>query len=464
MLDNIMDNYLDEMVSTLQEVIRIPSKKGEPLAGMPFGEGPFRALEYMLAKGRELGFETVNVDGYAGHVEYGEGNEIIAVLGHLDVVPEGEGWTYPPYGGVIQNENVYGRGACDNKGACVASLYCLKALKDSGIMPNRRIRIIFGTDEETGMEDMTYYFKKQPLPTFGFSPDISYPIYHAEKGIMHILAEYVGDMKPVIELSSGDAYNTIPGEAFCILDSKGISEEERNQLKIAIGRLPDVGCRGEMEDSESGLSIRIYGRKGHGGTPKSGVNSAQRLMNMLSDTLSIAKLNPFFHFVRNKLGLEYSGELLEIATTDDISGELTVNVGIVNVQPGSALLCLDIRYPVTVDGQPIGASISKQMDDAGLNVTYYHDSAPNYVPAENVWLKRLQAAYEEITGEPAELRAMSGGTYARALQGRGVAYGGNFGGGGGHNADEFYPIVDLAKQGRICLFTLYKLACDDYPA
>ena len=113
MLDNIMDTYLDDMVATLQEVIRIPSKKGDAMPGMPFGEGPCRALEYMLAKGRELGFDTVNVDGYAGHVEYGEGDEIIAVLGHLDVVPEGDGWTYPPYGGVIANGNVYGRGACE---------------------------------------------------------------------------------------------------------------------------------------------------------------------------------------------------------------------------------------------------------------------------------------------------------------------------------------------------------------
>jgi succinyl-diaminopimelate desuccinylase len=343
----------------------------------------------------------------------------------------------------------------------VASLYCLKALKDSGIMPKRRIRIIFGTDEETGMEDMTCYFKKQPLPTFGFSPDISYPIYHAEKGIMHIRAEYAGDMTPILELTSGDAYNTIPGQASCVLDLKRVSEEERNQLKKAIDCLPDVGCRGEMEDAERGLIIRVYGKKGHGGTPKSGINSAQRLMNMLSDALSGAEMNPFLHFIRSKLGLEYSGELLGIAATDDISGELTVNVGIVNIHQGSAQLCLDIRYPVTADGQPIGTSIARQMNDADLSVTNFHDSVPNYVPAENIWLKRLQAAYEEITGEPAELRAMSGGTYARALQGRGVAYGGNFGGGGGHNADEFYPIVDLAKQGKICLFTLYKLACED---
>jgi len=464
MQENIMENYLDEMVATLQDVIRIPSKKGEPLPGMPFGEGPFRALEYMLAKGMEFGFDTVNVDGYAGHVEYGEGDEIIAVLGHLDVVPEGEGWTYPPYGGTISNENVYGRGACDNKGACVASLYCLKALKDSGIMPVRKIRVIFGTDEESGMEDMAYYFKKQPLPTFGFSPDISYPIYHAEKGILHIRGEFAGDMMPILELTSGDAFNTIPGEATCVLDTQRIQEEERDRLSIAIAQLPDFGCRGEMENSERGLSIRVYGKKGHGGTPKSGINAAQRLLDMLFHALADADSNPFFQFIQGKLGLEYTGSLLGIAAMDDISGELTVNVGIMNINQDSARICLDIRYPVTANGQPIGASISRQMEDAGLNVTYYHDSVPNYVPADNVWLKRLQAAYEHITGEPAELRAMSGGTYARALQGRGVAYGGNFGGGGGHNADEFYPIQDLTKQGKICLFTLYKLACEDYPA
>jgi succinyl-diaminopimelate desuccinylase len=276
-------------------------------------------------------------------------------------------------------------------------------------------------------------------------------------------------MMPIMDFKSGDAYNTIPGEAVCVLDATGIDEHERDLLDLAVKGLPEVGCRGEIDESgktlidESGktLTIKVYGKKGHGGTPKSGINAAQRLLDLLFNALTQVRSNPFLRMIHDKLRLEYSGALLGIAMTDEISGELTVNVGIVKIQPGLAELCLDIRYPVTAAGQPIQTALVQQMESAGMSVTHLHDSVPNYVPAENPWLRRLQAAYEEITGEPAELRAMSGGTYARALQGRGVAYGGNFGGGGGHNADEFYPIVDLTKQGKICLFTLYKLACEE---
>ncbi|EGD49950.1 peptidase M20, partial [Thermoanaerobacter ethanolicus JW 200] len=70
---------------------------------MPYGEGVAKALDKALEIAQSLGFRTKNVDGYVGYAEYGEGEEMIGVLGHLDVVPEGDGWTYPPYGAEIHD-------------------------------------------------------------------------------------------------------------------------------------------------------------------------------------------------------------------------------------------------------------------------------------------------------------------------------------------------------------------------
>ncbi|HHY13423.1 MAG TPA: Sapep family Mn(2+)-dependent dipeptidase, partial [Thermoanaerobacterales bacterium] len=182
-LEKQIERYRNDIIKSVQEQIKIKSVKGESKPGMPFGEGPREALEHALKLSEELGFKTKNVDGYAGHAEYGEGDDIVGVLVHLDVVPEGTGWVHPPYGGEIHDGKIYGRGTIDNKGPAIAALYALKALKDSGVNMKRRVRIIFGTDEESGWEDMDYYMENEENPMCGFSPDALFPIINSEKGI-----------------------------------------------------------------------------------------------------------------------------------------------------------------------------------------------------------------------------------------------------------------------------------------
>ena len=139
--------------------------------GHPFGDGAAACLDYMLDLGRELGFRVANDDYFAGHIEYGEGEELVGILCHLDVVPAGEGWSYPPFQATFEGDRLYGRGTQDNKGPAVVALYCLKMLKDQGITPKRRIRLILGCSEESGMEDMEHYFSSYPIPDYAFSPD-----------------------------------------------------------------------------------------------------------------------------------------------------------------------------------------------------------------------------------------------------------------------------------------------------
>ncbi|WP_417425023.1 hypothetical protein [Hominenteromicrobium sp.] len=67
----------------------------------PFGNGVAQALDYTLSLCQRMGFHTKNADGLYGYAEIGEGAEIIGCLGHLDVVPAGDGWHYPPYAGTI---------------------------------------------------------------------------------------------------------------------------------------------------------------------------------------------------------------------------------------------------------------------------------------------------------------------------------------------------------------------------
>ena len=85
--------YRDQIIKSIQELISIPSVKSQPQPGRPFGEGVGKALEYALDLASKLGFRVKNLDGYAGYAEFGEGDETVAILAHLDVVPPGDGWT-----------------------------------------------------------------------------------------------------------------------------------------------------------------------------------------------------------------------------------------------------------------------------------------------------------------------------------------------------------------------------------
>ena len=112
---------------------------------------------------------------------------MVAVLGHLDVVPEGDGWSFDPFGGEIRDGKVFGRGAMDDKGPTIAALYALAALRDSGLPIRRRIRLLFGTNEETGSNDMKYYRSHGgEIPVMGFTPDGEYPVINGEKGLINV--------------------------------------------------------------------------------------------------------------------------------------------------------------------------------------------------------------------------------------------------------------------------------------
>ena len=190
-IDSKIDEMKDEIVESVQEIVRIKSVEGEPGENKPFGEGVNQCLEATLAIAERLGLKNKNIDGYAGHVEIGEGEEILGILCHLDVVPEGSNWTYPPYGAEIHDGKIYGRGTIDNKGPAIAALYALKAVQDSGIKLNKRVRLILGTNEESGWGCINYYLKKEETPALAFSPDAEFPVIHGEKGILTFILKKI---------------------------------------------------------------------------------------------------------------------------------------------------------------------------------------------------------------------------------------------------------------------------------
>ncbi len=450
-LRQAVEAYQDEMIESLRELIRIPSVKGEALPGKPFGEGADEALGYMLALSEKLGFATKNVDGYAGHAEYGEGEDYAGVLVHLDVVPVGDNWTHPPFGGVVEDGKIIGRGATDDKGPAIAALYCMKALKDCGITGSRRLRVIFGCDEESGMSDMEHYFKKEPLPVMGFLPDAEYPIFNREKGLLQLILHFESGESVVSSLSGGNAFNIVPDRCEAVLAGGNPGETEAGPCPVTATTLPD-----------GKIKLTAMGKPAHASTPEAGRNACLWLLDLLKRRYGKA-IGENLYALSTLFGTSYDGAGVGASCQDEPSGPLTLNVGRLELRDGKGTLWIDTRYPVTQKGEEITERIRKAVERPGVTLTVKGDMAPLYVPEDSPLIQKLSAAYERATGEPAKLCSMGGGTYARTLQNRGVAFGSTFRDHtllGVHQADECVYIEDLMKHAVICAEAMAELMKD----
>ena len=441
--DRELDARESELIESLQELIRIRSV-GEEAGAHPFGDGPHACLMACLALGERLGFRTASVDDMAGYVEYGSGEEMVAVLGHLDVVPEGDGWNYPPYGAVIDNGRLYGRGAVDDKGPTVAALYALRAIADSGVALSRRIRVIFGLNEEKGSLCIKHYVNKgEELPVMGFTPDGEYPIINGEKGI--VTATFVRRLsadgaKRIAAFSAGIAANVVP-------------EFATAELTFAPeGKLPE-------KVSATGTRVEARGVNAHGSTPELGENAIGRLLLALDGLGLSGDHGEAVHFLAEHIGMETRGKSLGIALSDDISGDLTLNFGVAKLEGDTLSVTINIRYPVTRKLEEFYPALVAKMAEGGFTETSLAHKQALYMPPESELIRCLSKVYEEQTGEPAQLISMGGGTYAKAMPNT-VAFGPIFPGDEAveHKSNEYIELSKLMKNAKIIAAAMYEMA------
>lgn len=450
-LNAIIESIHDEMIDTLQKWIRVPSVKGEAAPGAPFGKEVRSMLDMALADCEQMGFKTQNFDGYIAHADLGEGSDedALAILAHLDVVPEGDGWKYPPYGAVIENGRMYGRGTSDDKGPAVAALYAMKAVKDAGIPLRRKVRLILGCDEESGWEDIAHYNKVATMPRMGFSPDASYPIINIEKGICRLELHGVlsNEGLQVIAFNNGERPNVIPGRASALVvgDAATVAQAEAAAKKLDIPA--------EVQLTDKGVSITVTGISGHAAYPETARNANGEMLLLLRELGVQGDLC----LLADKIGLDYKGEGLEISVSDGISGYLTCNLGIIRAGEGGVYATLDIRYPVMTNPDMIIKNVSASLP--GMRVDAMEVKEPHHVPAGSELVQNLLDAYHEVTGYERKCLYTGGGTYARSLQ-EGVAFGASFPQDEdlAHQANEYADIEGLYKNIKIFALAIVKLA------
>jgi succinyl-diaminopimelate desuccinylase len=463
---NEVEKRKDELIHDTQQLLHIKSLLDEENAteDAPLGEGVKEALQFMLDLGDKDGFVSKNVGNLAGHLEFGEGEELLGILCHVDVVPEGDGWTSDPFGAEIRDGKIYARGALDDKGPTMAAFYAMKIVKELNLPLSKRVRMIIGTDEESNWRCVEHYFDKEEMPTMGFAPDADFPIIYAEKGLTdfdivqkaNIQRQSVKSVQ-VVSFQSGRRYNMVPDFAKASLQMK---DEQTKMVQEFESFLSAHQLKGKCYIENGLFVLEIEGVSAHGMEPKNGKNAGLYLAQFLANQELDESSSPFFSLISEYLFNDSRGTNFGVHYRDDITGDLTINIGKLSytIQDGGRL-GVNLRYPVTNDMEKTKEILEKLLIEKGFTIENFRNSKPHHVDENDVLIQTLKKVYEEQTGEKAELISIGGGTYARSLK-AGVAFGPLFPGREdiAHQKDEYMYIEDLLKATAIYAQAIYELA------
>ncbi|HKL61252.1 MAG TPA: dipeptidase PepV [Acholeplasma sp.] len=451
---NEVEKRKDQILSELTELLKINSELtsfDEKRVEAPFGEGIDEALTYMLNLGKKDGFSTLNADRYAGHIEYGTQDEYVGMIGHLDVVPAGSGWSFPPYGAVINDGKMYGRGTEDDKGPTMAAYYAMKIIKELELPLNKRIKLILGTDEETAWRGVTYYFKQYPeQPVAGFIPDSDFPLTYAEKGILRVTVKGKADTTKLVSFSAGLRDNMVPDTAIAVLTDVSL-EKDFNEF------LAKKQLEGSSVVKEGLLTIEVSGISAHGSTPELGVNAAYLLVNFFNE---VGINNQFVDVINSYLLDDPSGKKLGVNFIDKEMGAVTVNAGVFSFSDKKYEIILNPRYPHGVDYDAFIDKVTRAFESIGAKVEVGKHQKLLYVDPKSPMIETLMGVYKKYTNDhEAKPMTTGGGTFARAMK-NSVAFGPHFPGKPTyiHQKNEYIILEDFFLSIAIYAEALYELA------
>lgn len=440
----------DQMIEDIKMLCAIPSTQDDNTVAefAPFGKANRQALDAMLKIGKRDGFNTEDVDGYAGHIDIGEGDETFGILGHLDVVPVNKvGWDSNPFEVVIKDDKLYGRGVADDKGPLLAGYYAAKIINSLNLPVKMKIRVIFGCNEELGSRCVKYYFSKKPYPKMGFTPDASFPVVYGEKAGCEFVIEGNVEKGGLIYLSAGNRANIVPEtcEAVICGNYKQYIDSYKNFLSMN-------NLTGDIEEEGNHTKLVLKGKSAHASTPEEGMNAVVYLCKYLATVVD----NKLVDFILEYLD-DYNGKKLGIDHVG-VMGPLTLNLGIISYCKENFKLTLDLRCPHDMDFDNMISRFQTVCANYGFNETHNIGEAL-YVDPDSKLIQTLHEAYVNVTGDTVnQPQTMGGGTYAKSMPNC-VAFGAEFLGEDNliHGNNENIKIESLLKATEIYCQAIYNL-------
>ena len=455
-------NHKEDLLKDLFELLSVRSILGTDITEeTPFGSGPREALDLILSFGKRDGYKTKLVENKAGHIEVGQGEELFGILGHVDVVPVVEAdWTSHPFKPEIRDGKIFARGSLDDKGPTMAAYYAVKLLDKLGVKWNKRVRVIIGSDEETGFRCVEAYFKHEEQPDSGFTPDAMFPLVYAEKAratfdhkLKFVLEDGNYNYK-LVKFNGGQVLNMVIASAKAELVGEVSDIKEKFENFLAQEKLD-----GEVTVEDT-IKLTLKGKAAHGSTPQYGINGATKLAEFLS-TLGLDNNGKnFVNYIVEKLANDPFGEKLGIDYSDNEMGEATYNYGILDydLEKKVGIVSTDCRHPMKFD--LVARLNGVKVDNIDIEVTSTKEA--HYVPKDDELVTTLMDVYRKHTGDTKnDAFVLGGGTYARCLK-KGVAFGLLFPGKEDtmHQANEYLEVEDLLLATAIYAEGIYKLCCE----
>lgn len=453
-IEEYFDTHKEEMLEDISKLIRINSIKGEAKEGMPFGEGPAKALEEALKIADGMGFKTKNYDNYVGTVDLNDKEKGLDILGHLDVVPVSDEWTITgPFEPLIQDGKLYGRGSSDDKGPSVAALYALKAVKDLNIPLSKNARLILGTDEESGSgKELEHYYGIEKEAPMTFSPDAEFPVINIEKGGFKptFKASFKEDEKlpRIISIDSGVKINVVPDKAYAVIEGMEKDEVEQYCKK----KLEGTDATYKVDEKEDKVNLFIRGVGAHAASPEEGNNALTLIIDILTsmpfaDSEGFTKLKAVNELLPHG---DYNGRNLGISLKDEISGELTLSFTIFKYTLDFIEGRFDVRSPICATKENMIDVAVRSFKDKGFDLIDTKMNPPHHVDENSEFIKILLNCYEKYTDQKGKCLAIGGGTYVHEIE-NGVAFGCSMPGTNNnmHGDNEFAVIDELVTSAKI---------------
>lgn len=422
MYKNMIEDARESILKDIETLVKIPSVRDLTTKeeGMPFGLGINDALLSFSKIAENLGFTVTNHEGYAVSAQLGSQEEHIGILAHIDVVEANEtDWDSEPFSLSIRDDIMYGRGVNDDKGPLIGALYAAKFAYESTKDPHYAVRVIVGGAEETTWECMTHYFKHNPQPVFGFSPDGNFPIVNGEMGVLQLALQF--DEKPEVSFTSSPRVN------FCC-----------HELYV----------EGVLYTGDKNLS-----------------RNPQRGENAIDNYLKQEKApdSKLMTFIQANLQQDYKGTKLEIALEHYAMNDLSVSMMSLNTNENGYELCIDIRYPINTNEEKLLTHFETLSYEYGFSFEKIKGMRPLFVDEKSPLIEILKASYQEVMQEKAQVLTKGGASYARVLN-RGVAFGATFEGEDPrpHMTNEKMPVASLLKASEIYAVSIEKLITNNY--
>ena len=429
----------EEFYQDLAALIAIDSAKGEAQPGMPYGKGCALVLEKAEEILNKSGFSAVNHDNYVLTSDLNDQETELGILAHLDIVPTGDGWSFPPLEMRQDAEKVYGRGTADDKGPALAAFYAMRAVRDLGIPLSRNCKLILGADEECGSSDIRHYFATNPVPPKTLSPDADYPVINIEKGGLHADAQAHWDAEDVLPrigwIDAGIKFNVVPASSKAMV--KGMRAQDVQRYLASAQE--KTGAKFSCEEGDESVVITCQGVNAHASTPYEGVNALTALCTLLA---ALPLQGKGAQLVRGLTHIyphgDFYGVSAGIAQEDEVSGRLTISLDVLQMDETSASLQADCRAPLCASDANLTDVLRAKYASIGFTMADNCMYKPHYVPEDSPLVQTLLSVYERYTGKKGSCIAIGGGTYVHNLEG-GVSFGAAFPGVNNnmHGPDEF---------------------------